>query len=95
MLIVTATEITEHEAKEHNVDCDAVDYANILVAEQRDSDTFEGCTQIPVYSVALKPAEDMVIPFFVCKLHVNALKISLHEGVGVDEDAFGAFPNKS
>lgn len=93
MLTISAMQITPEEAVEHSVDCDAVDYAAVFAAEMRDSNTFDGCSQVPVYAVSFKPAEDMVIPFFLCSLHFNALKISLHEGVGVDEDVFGEFPN--
>jgi len=93
MMLITAVPITEIEALEHEVVCDMVDHGAIQSAEIRGLSTFEGCPQVPVYSVAFKPAEDMVVPFFLCSLHFNALKISLHEGVGVDEDAFGEFPN--
>lgn len=93
MMLVTATKITEAEAEEHGVDCNAVDYAIILAAERANSSTFDGCSQIPIYSVAFKPAEDMVIPVFLCQLHFTALKMSLHEGVAVDEDMFGEFPD--
>jgi len=92
LLTISASRITEQEAIEHDVDCDLVDHAAIFAAEMNNKETFEGCTQIPVYAVAFKPAEDMVIPIFVCELHFRALKISLHEGVAVDEEAFGTFP---
>ena len=95
MLYITASQLTEQEVIEHEIDCDSVDYAAIFAAEQRNSSTFEGCSQTPVYAVSFKPAEDMVIPFFVCHLHFNALKISLFEGVAVDENAFGEFPKEN
>ena len=93
MLAISAVLITEEDVLENELECDLIDYASVLQAEITNSATFEGCTQAPSYSVAFKPAEDMVIPIFVCKLHFNALKLSLHEGVVVDEDAFGEFPN--
>ncbi len=93
MLVITAIQITEQEAVEHDVVCNMVDHGAIQSAEIRGLSTFEGCPQIPVYSVAFKPAEDMVIPLFLCTIHFNALKLSLHEGVAVDEDIFGKFPN--
>jgi hypothetical protein len=93
MMLITASQITEEEAKAHEIECAAVDYADIFAAEQRNAETFDGCSQIPTYSVALKPAEDIVIPLFMCSIHFVALKLSLHEGVGVDEDIFGEFPN--
>lgn len=92
-MLITASKLTEQEVKDHEVDCDTVDYAAIFAAEQKNSDTFEGCTQLPLYAVSFKLAEDMVLPFFVCQVHFMALKISLHEGIGVDEDIFGEFPN--
>jgi hypothetical protein len=92
MLVISAVPLTGEEIDEHALDCGLVDYASIIQAEINNSSTFEGCTQTPAYSVAFKPAEDMVIPIFLCKLHFNALSLSLHEGVGVDEDVFGEFP---
>ncbi len=93
MLTITAQKITADEALEHDVDCDAVDYAAIFAAELKNSDTFEGCSQTPEYAVSFRPAEDMVIPHFLCALHFTALKLSLHEGVAIDEDIFGELPN--
>ena len=93
MMIITATPISKEDAEEHEVDCDSVDHAQILAAEAAKSDTFDGCSLLPEYSVAFKPAEDMVIPVFLCGPHFRALRISLHEGVGVDEDVFGEFPD--
>lgn len=92
MLLVTGSILTAEEVQEHEIDCDAVDYAAIFAAEVKNSSTFEGCTQVPIYAISFKLAEDMVIPFFICQLHFMALKLSLHEGVGVDENVFGEFP---
>lgn len=92
-MVITASKLTEYEINSHDLDCDTVDYAAIFAAEQNNSNTFEGCTQLPLYAVSFKLAEDMVLPFFVCQVHFMALKISLHEGVGVDENVFGQFPN--
>ena len=94
MLTITAQKITKEEAVEHEVECDAVDYAAVRAAEIKESDTFEGCSQVPEYAVSFRPAEDMVIPHFLCPLHFAALRLSLHEGVAVDEDVFGEFPNR-
>lgn len=92
-MVITGSKLTEHEINSNDLDCDTVDYAAIFAAEQNNESTFEGCTQLPQYAVSFKLAEDMVLPFFVCQVHFMALKISLHEGVGVDEDTFGEFPN--
>lgn len=91
MLVITALPITNAEVEENDLSCDLIDYAAILALEAQTADHM-GCNQIPAYSVAIKPAEDMVIPLFLCSIHFNALKISLHEGVAVDEDIFGKFP---
>jgi hypothetical protein len=92
MMLITATEITAEEAEVHEVQCELVDYAAIFAAKTNKLSTFERCPMLPVWAVTFKPAEDMVIPTFLCIVHFNALKISLHEGVGVDEDIFGEFP---
>lgn len=93
MLILTAVPITHQEAEHHELECNLVDYASIIAADLHSLNTFEGCSQPPAYSVALKPAEDMVIPFFLCDIHFNALKISMIDGkFGTDEDVFGPFP---
>ncbi len=91
MMLITATSITADEAKSHGIECGLIDYATIFAAETNNSDTFDRCPLDPIWAVTLKPADDMVIPLFLCSLHFNALKISLHEGVGVDEDVFGEF----
>lgn len=91
MMLVSATPITSEEAVAHEIECQLVDYAAIYAAEAKNSNTFDSCPMTPVWAVTLKPAEDMVIPVFLCQIHFNALKISLHEGVGVDEDVFGEF----
>jgi hypothetical protein len=90
MLILTAVPVTKAEVEMHELDCDLVDYASIVAAELSNKTNFEGCNQLPAYSVALKPAEDMVIPFFLCQIHFNALKLSLQGGFGIDEDVFGS-----
>jgi hypothetical protein len=95
MLIVTGSKLTIEEAENFELTCDAVDYASILIAETNDESEFDGCSQLPRYSIALKLAEDMVIPSFLCPIHFMALKMSLQDGtVGVDEDFFGELPNK-
>ncbi len=88
MLILTAVAITKAEAEDNELDCDLIDHASILAAELNNRTSFEGCNQLPAYSVALKPADDMVIPFFLCTLHFNALKLSLKDGFGIDQDIF-------
>jgi hypothetical protein len=93
MMLITASEITAEEAEAHHIECELVDYAAIFAAEANNSQTFERCPMNPVWAVTFKPAEDMVIPTFLCSIHFNALKLSLHEGVGVDENVFGEFPN--
>lgn len=91
MLIMTALAITEAEVKENELECNLVDYASIVAADLNELGTFEGCNQPPAYSVALKPAEDMVIPFFLCSIHFNAVKISMRDRkLGIDEDIFGS-----
>lgn len=93
MMLITASSITAEEAEAHEIQCELVDYAAIFAAEAKNSSTFDRCPLAPVWAVTFKPADDMVIPTFLCSLHFNALKISLHEGVGVDEDVFGEFPD--
>lgn len=91
MLTITATKLAKEFAKENNIDCALVDYALIAAAERSNSESFQGCTLPPLYAVSIQPAEDMVIPIFLCLSHFNALKMGLHEGVAVDEDIFGQF----
>lgn len=93
MMLITATSITADEAKLHEIECGLIDYATIFAAEAKNSSTYDNCPMLPIWAVTLKPADDMVIPLFLCSIHFNALKISLHEGVGVDEDIFGEFHN--
>lgn len=89
MLIVSAVPITNMESEIHEIGCDAVDYSAIMFAEKHNS-LFEGCSQVPTYSIALKIAEDMVVPSFLCSIHFRALKMSLEDGiVGVDEKILG------
>lgn len=88
MLVISAIPLTKQDAEANELDCDLVDYASIVAAEVNNLSTFDGCSQLPAWSVAIRPAEDMVIPIFLCSLHFNALKISLREGVGIDEDVF-------
>lgn len=89
MLILSVMPITKDDVELNNLDCNLIDYASIVAAEIANNNTFEGCNQLPAYSLALKPAEDMVIPFFVCEIHFNALKISLQDGqFGIDPDMF-------
>lgn len=93
MMIITASAITAEEAESYEVHCELVDYAAVFAAEATGSKTFERCPMTPIWAVTFKPADDMVIPTFLCPIHFNALKMSLHEGVGVDEDIFGEFPD--
>jgi hypothetical protein len=91
MMLITATKISEEEAATHEVTCELIDYATVFAAELSENASHK-CELIPVWAVTLRPADDMLIPVFVCKVHFAALKMSLHEGVGVDEDVFGEFP---
>jgi len=89
LLVFTAVNISEKDAERYGKKCYAIDNANVLAAEIRDDDNFEGCPFTPTYSIALKPVEDMVIPLFVCSIHFNAFRISLREGnIGVDDQMF-------
>jgi hypothetical protein len=71
--------------------CGLVDYAAVAAAEAQHT-SIQGCSMIPAFAISMKPAPDMIVPIFVCFVHFNAFKLSLHEGVGVDEDVFGEFP---
>jgi hypothetical protein len=95
MLVITATPITEEDAHSQNISCELIDYVSIKAAEFMQSDTFDRCSLVPVWAVTLRPAEDMLIPVFLCPIHFGAFKLSLHEGVGVDEDVFGEFPKEN
>ena len=94
MLLITASPLTEEEATGHNLNCELIDYVSLKAAEMFNSDTFDRCQLVPVWAVTLRPADDMMIPVFLCPVHFGALKLSLHEGVGVDEDIFGKFPEE-
>lgn len=96
MLIVTGSRITEQEATNYELSCSGVDYASILLAEQHSNIDMLGCSQLPVFSISLRLAEDMIIPSFLCSIHFTALKMSLEDGsVGVDEDIFGEIPKEN
>jgi hypothetical protein len=92
LLTVSGTKINKATAEANNLECALVDYALILQAERANESHFQGCSLIPEYAIAVNPAEDMTIPLFLCEIHFNSLKLSLHEGVAVDEDVFGKFP---
>lgn len=91
MLTVSATELTHEAVAAHGLVCNLIDHSAITYAEMHSKD-IEGCRFVPVYAISMQPAPDMIIPMFLCFIHFNAFKLSLHEGVGVDEDVFGKFP---
>lgn len=95
MLVVTAIGITEEEANSQGLSCQLIDYVSVKAAELLQLDTFDRCSLPPVWAVTLRPADDMLIPVFLCPVHFGAFKLSLHEGIAADEDVFGEFPKES
>ena len=90
MFIVSAIKLHESITAELGPVCEAVDYALAFAASQQGESSFDGCTQLPEYAVAFKPADDMSIPINLCKIHFNALRLSLREGnIGIEDDFFG------
>jgi hypothetical protein len=89
MVTLSATPISAEIAEENELSCDAVDYASILKVEQNNDEGDYSCTLPPTHALALNPAEDITIPFFLCDLHMGALKIGIGEGFGIDTDIFG------
>jgi hypothetical protein len=89
LLTITGTKLDIEFSKEHNLECGLVDYASISAAERNSEDTLEGCTLIPEYALSLQPAEDQLIPLFLCSPHFNSLSMGVREGVAVDEHLFG------
>jgi hypothetical protein len=86
LLEISATAISEQMAREHEFECALIDHAAVLAADQLDDSVFQGCTLLPAYAIAIKPAEDMIIPIFVCAPHYISLKIGINEGVAVSEE---------
>ena len=90
MFIVSAIRLHESVTEALGPVCEAVDYALAIAAEKQGETSFPGCTQMPEYAVAFRPADDMSIPVNLCKIHFNALRLSLREGsIGIDDDLFG------
>lgn len=86
MLTIHSSTITEEIAEHNDLQCALVEAANILAAHIQKRDTYSGCPLPAIHAVAIQPAEDMVIPVFLCTLHYNSLKLGLREGVGIDEN---------
>lgn len=86
MLAIHTSSITEQQSLENNFECAAVDSASLMAAQLKGQSIYEGCPLPAVHVVAIQPAEDIVIPIFVCDVHHNGFKLGLREGVGIDQD---------
>jgi hypothetical protein len=94
LLAITATPLTPDMVQVHDIECDAVDYASITAAERRGLERFDGCNMPPSFSVAIRPAEDMIIPHNLCTIHFNALVMSIQSGKIAVDGNFGNFPEE-
>jgi hypothetical protein len=80
--------IDEDFARDNDLDCAVVDHANIIAAERENKTSFPGCQFLPTYAISMQPADDMMVPLFLCTIHFNSLNLALKEGVGADDKLF-------
>jgi hypothetical protein len=57
-----------------------------MAAQFNKQTQYEGCPLPAVHAVAVQPAEDMVIPMFMCTVHFNGFKLGLREGIALGEE---------
>lgn len=93
MVTFTATQLTEETIQNLDIRCLSLDAGPIEQAYERGEKVVPKCLLPPIWMLSLRfgSDEDMIMVIPTCSVHFNALKISLHEGVGVDEDVFGKF----
>lgn len=86
MLSIHSSALTEEIAENHSLKCAIVDSASLMAAQLKQQTEYEGCPFPAVYAVAIQPAEDMVIPMFMCTIHFNGFKLGLREGIALSEE---------
>lgn len=93
MFSITATALAVDQSHRLGFKCAALDASLIEAAYQSDADEIPSCPLDVIWLMGLRfgIGDDMVITTPLCIVHFNALKMSLHEGVGADEDVFGKF----
>jgi hypothetical protein len=81
MLAISSSEIPTEAALANDLECSMVD----AVSHQTEGAS-AGCPLTVEYAIVIQPADDMLIPLFLCKLHYNAFRLGVREGVGLDPD---------
>ena len=93
MVTFTATRLTEENIENLDLRCLSLDTGPVEQAYAKGATIVPKCLLPPIWMLDLRfgSEEDMIMVIPTCNVHFNALRISLHEGVGVDEDVFGKF----